>query len=264
MDNSNLKFKFLKSIGRPHGEYPGGPILIHGVYASGKTHFLGDALRSASQHGEVIFANVCGEDGMDSSAHIGLLPDTQRLEIDRVEAAEELAAYCTEKKVYMLAVDSLSVLYDIVIKKKTLGRRVPSRGRGEDNEWSLIHLWMEELMHKLRRCAHHVVMTAPSQLGVDLVKDNESLIATPMKIMPEMPGKYGAGGQCAKWFNLVGYLSLDDRKKSEVKRQLHFESTDRFLTRQRLPRELTEPLDIGETGGWDVLMAAVAKSYFQT
>lgn len=259
--NSPLQHKFLKSIGCTSGKYPGGPILIHGIYASGKTHFLGDAIHTANQEGEVIFANTRGEDGMASSAYIDLLPESQRLEVDRYEAAQELAQYCESKKIHMLALDSLSVLYDLVIKKKTGGTRVPSRGKGEENEWSQIHLWMEDLMHNLRRCAHHVVMVAPSQLGVDLVKDNESMISTPLKIMPELPGKYGAGGQCAKWFNLVGYLKLEDRKNSEVKRQLHLALSDRWLTRQRLPRQITQPIDIGETGGWAALMAAVAKSY---
>lgn len=253
-----FKFKFLECMGKKPDVYDGGPILVHGVYASGKTHLVGDAIQVEQAHGPVVFANIIGEDGEESAKVIKSLPEKCRVDIKSHDAAEELAAYCEHIKARLLCVDSLPLLYDLVIAKKTGGTRPPLMTK-ENNEWTQIHQWMESLMTKLRRCAHIVLFTSPSDLGLDLVKEQESTIKSRSMIVPDMRGKYATA--CVKWFNLVGYLKAD-LKQGNMVREFHLAKSDKWLTRQRLPNEITVPIPVpSQGGGWTNIMEAVRKSY---
>src|SRR3972149_12100030 len=83
-------------------------ILIHGVRAAGKTHFLGDYLETESKTGPCKFINMLGEDGQLSaqSFHLGDIGETH-------ETYEDFKLFCKEyagKKLHAVALDSVSVL----------------------------------------------------------------------------------------------------------------------------------------------------------
>lgn len=254
-----FKAKFLKTIDKSPRLIDGGCIGIHGVFGSGKTHLVGEAIKVEKEHGEVIFANIVGEDGEGSAKELSVIPKEYRIDVDQYEAALELADYAKHVKARLLCIDSLPLLYELAIKKKTGGKRPPLMTK-ENNEWTEIHIKMEELMTVIRRSADFVVIASPSDLGIDLIKEGESAIKTSKSmVVPDMKGKYATG--CAKWFDLLAYLKAD-LKNGNMIRELHVAKSDRWLTRQRLPVEITEPIAIPHGGGgWTALMEAIYKSY---
>lgn len=254
----DFTFKFLTTIKRQSDKFEGGPFLFHGVYASGKTHLLGDAIAVEKEHGPVIFANVIGEDGQNSAASLANIPERCRVDVANYDAAMELADYAQHIQARLLVVDSLPLLYDLVIAKVTGGKRPPIMSK-ENNEWTTIHIHMERLMTALRRSAYIVIFSSPSDLGLDLVKEQESIVKSRSMIVPNMRGKYIT--ECVKWFDFVGYLK-GDLKNGEMKREVHFAKSDKWLTRQRLPKEITEPIAIPKQGGgWQSILDAINKSY---
>ena len=256
-----MKFKYLKSMKKIEKSYSGGPVLVHGVYSAGKTHFAGSAIEYEKQYGEVLFANVRGEDGATSAMPLIDLPENSILEIDSWDAGMELARYTKDKKARLLVVDSLTELYETTIRRKTLGKRMPElgSGRGGENEWSTIHLWMEDVMDALRWAAHHVLFVTPSAPGVDLVKDMETMMKSKSKIYPDLRGKFKT--ECLKWFNIVGYLKAD-QKGEVIERQLHVAPSEKWATRQRLPNEIQLAITIPDGGGgWSNLMETIDQSY---
>ena len=254
-----FKASFLEIIEETPDLRNGGCIGIHGVYGSGKTHFLGEALKVEKERGPVIYANVVGEDGQGSASEFANIPKEYRIDLNKYEAGLELADYAKHVKAQLVCIDSLPLLYELAVKKKTGGKRPPLMTK-ETNEWTEIHILMESLMTPLRRCAKYVVFASPSDLGIDLVKDGETTIKnTKSMVVPDMRGKYATA--CTKWFDLLAYLKAD-LKQGNMIRELHVAKSDRWLTRQRLPREITAPIAIPQGGGgWESLMKAIHESY---
>lgn len=262
------KFKFMQELNIEQEGFDSGAILIQGVYTSGKTRLIADALNFEKQYGKVVFANVKGEDGYASGRSIiQQLKGGYAFDIDSYNGFMELADYCTSIDCRLLAVDSLPLAYKMgAMNKVTGGTRVPMCTR-EKNEWTEIHMHMENIMWKLKRSTKYLLFVSPSTIATDLVKDQEESArkkASDYMITPDLPGKYAT--DCVKWFEFCGYLKSDLARQGldkVMKRHVHFEKSDKWLTRQRGDKNMiVDPVEIPEgEGGWANIMDAIKKAY---
>ena len=220
-------------------------MLIHGAYSTGKTHLVGDALRSESKHGPVLFINVKGEDGTLSLAEMALgeIGET----VENIKDWKDCINDYRSKQLRGLGVDSLKALCRLVMEGKVSGDRPP-----EKTEYGLIHWFMESLTKELRTLAPIVLCVCPSDKSINQL-DGRTYIT------PDLPGREAAGS--AGWFDFVGYLKADTLSATQVKRAVTFAPSPAIITRQRLPRPITTDIDIptGE-GGWNAIMSALNKA----
>lgn len=215
-------------------------MLIHGGYAAGKTHLVADFLKYYSSTGPVKFINVTGEDGYLSAQTFGLgeIGET-------VETYDELVAVlndCKKDKVQAIGLDSMKAASRLAMAKVVgSADRMPSVG-GNGNEWGSVHFAMENLTNRLRNAAPYVLCVCPSDKSVNQL-DGKTYIT------PDLPGREAAGS--AGWFDFVGFLSTDITSGGKVVRKVRFTPNNSILTRQRLPRPITQDIDIPDgEGGW--------------
>jgi AAA domain len=221
--------------------------LIHGGYASGKTHLLADFLKYYSAQGPVKFVNVIGEDGYLSAQSFGLgdIGET-------VTTYDDLTACLNDarkEKCVALGVDSMKMASKLAMSH-VLGTsdRMPSVG-SNGNEWGAVHFAMENITNRMRNAAPFVFCVCPSDKSINQL-DGRTYIT------PDLPGREAAGS--AGWFDFVGYLSADVQGKDKVVRKVKFAPNNSILTRQRLPRAIVEDIDIPEgEGGWKRILEKI-------
>ena len=158
-------------------------LLVHGGYATGKTHLLGDALCEEAKNGPVFFLNVKGEDGTMTLRGQGLGSNAATVEtVKDYEAALEILH---RHKLQALALDSLKALNKLI-----MGDTMP-----EKSDYIPIHWTMERLVKSLRACAKYVICSCPSDRSVNQLDGS-------VWITPDLPGREAMG--VAGWFNFVG------------------------------------------------------------
>jgi len=221
--------------------------LIHGGYAAGKTHLMADFLKYYSQFGKVRFLNVIGEDGYMSAQTFGLgdIGET----VDKYSDMEAALADYKKDGILALGVDSMKPASRLAMTH-VLGTdsRMPSVG-GNTNEWGAVHFAMENLTSKMRAVCPWVMCVCPSDKSVNQL-DGKTYIT------PDLPGREAAGS--AGWFDFVGYLWADVVGAGKVTRKIRFAPNTTILTRQRLPRPITQDITIPEGGGgWKEVLAAI-------
>lgn len=222
-------------------------VLIHGGYAAGKTHLIGDFLKHYSTQGPVRFINVIGEDGSDSakSFNIGAVGENVETYEDLIGALNDVK----KDKCVALGVDSMKAASRLAMAH-VLGtrERMPSVG-GNGNEWGAVHFAMENLTNRMRASAPFVMCVCPSDKSVNQL-DGKTYIT------PDLPGREAAGS--AGWFDLVGYISADVMGPGKMKWTVKFAPNTSVLTRQRLPKPIVADIVIPENeGGWAAILGAI-------
>lgn len=241
----------------------GGSILIHSPWGNGKTHLVGDFLRYNQQYGPVAYINFKGEDGYDTVQQMGL--GKVRVDIKSYDEWRSFLNWAEKKNYQAIGYDSLKEAFQLAIEKKTGGaERAPITGDFKSNEWPDIHAWVRYGMLQSNRVAKYVMWTCPTDTGRDSMAELATGIKPPdPKLFPDLPGKGAAA--CVSWFKLVGYLFATNTKEKGVIRKVDFRPSDRYITRQRMPKPgITQLIDIPQDGGgWKNILDAVQAVYAQ-
>lgn len=222
-------------------------MLIHGGYASGKTHLMADFLKFYSKDGPVRFINIQGEDGFLSAKTFGLgdVGETVETYEDMIGALNDVK----KEKCLALGVDSMKFASKMAMTH-VLGtdQRMPSVG-GNSNEWGAVHFAMENLTQRMRNAAPFVMCVCPSDKSVNQL-DGKTYIT------PDLPGREAAGS--AGWFDFVGYLNAEVIGPGKIKRAVKFAPNNAILTRQRLPRPIIEDIVLPDgPGGWQSILGRI-------
>jgi hypothetical protein len=246
----------LKRFNLDKKEMKGGSALFHGNYASGKTHLLGDMLRTEREFGDIAFLDIVGERGASSCANFGLGEKGYILE--NIEDIREFISTYRGGKLSAIGMDSLPMFVALVIREVVKENRMPVVAHsGIKNEWSEVHFMTKDLILDLKSCCNWFVATSTSDISVDPIM--EKSMGKKGFITPDLPGRQAAG--CAAWFDLVGYLKAEILAGGEVSRKLMVTPNNLILTRQRLPREINEDIIIPrDKGGWDAIKNAMMKA----
>jgi len=238
-------------------------IMIHGNWASGKTHLVGDFLRTEMAEGSVAFLDIVGEEGTDSCADMGL--GEVGYTIDSIKNLHALLDHFkSEGGLRAVGLDSLKALVELVmVHVLGKGRYESAKVDIEPGEWGDIHRAMRQMVLKFRTVAPWVMMVSTSDISVDMVT-KEGILGGGIKgkggfVGPDLPGKQANG--CAAWFNLVGFLKAEVEAK-RVTRTLMVTPSNKILTRQRLPRPILEEIKIPEgKGGWMAIKAILLEHF---
>lgn len=222
-------------------------MLIHGGYGTGKTHFLGDMLKTEGQKGPVGFINIAGEDGYLSMAGIGLgeIGET----VDTLSDLKAALGDLKQKGCVAVGIDGGKQFGQLVIKS-VCGEKLPSVGKGSD-DWSRIHREFELTIASLRLVAPVIVMASASDRSLDQISGETSLT-------PDMPGRQaaGVGGQ----FDFVLIMKAQPVSPTKVRRWLATAPQANTVIRTRLPKQLPQEIEIPENGGgWSKLRAEMDK-----
>lgn len=223
-------------------------MLIHGGYGVGKTHLLGDMLKTESAVGPVKFLNIVGEDGMLSIANTGLGDVGES--VDTLKDFKDALSDYAKNGLAALAIDG-GKSFGRIVTKSVCGERLPSVGRGSD-DWQKIHLEFEATIAMLRTVAPIVVMASSSDRSMDQISGELSLT-------PDFPGRQaaGSGGQ----FDFVFVLRSQAIGPNKVKRSLLTSPVANTVIRARLPRPLPTEIELPEgLGGWSKLKAEMQKA----
>ena len=151
-------------------------VLVHGINASGKTHFLGDFLKHEMANGSVKYVNVRGEDGMLTLKGMGLGAVGETIE--SFDDYDSILTELLRKPLHALAVDSLEPLNRWVRAKLFGNDRTPNN----PDEWQQLHRTMANLMTKQRGAAKYVVCACVSDKSTDQVTGA-------ITITPDLPGR---------------------------------------------------------------------------
>jgi AAA domain len=230
-------------------------VLIHGPYGSGKTHLQGDFLRWAKEQGPIAYLNIKGEDGHASlaSMELGMVGETVSTLEDYDAALKDYGA----QKVAGLAVDSLPAFYRLVMKKVVGEVRYPEPAKdGEKAKmmWGQLTMLTMGRVIDSRAAAKYVLWVAPFDKSDDPVGGGGKAIT------PDLPGKLAYG--CAGWFDFVGFLQAETLGPNNVQRKVTFAPSAGVLTRQRIPRPITEPITIPQgSGGWTAIFRAMQAAF---
>lgn len=230
-------------------ELDGYTILVHGGRAAGKTHLVGDFLRTESKIGTVRFLNIVGEDGNLTLRGMGLGDVGEHIESyqDFQDALKEYQAL----KLHALGVDSIHALSKWIMKKVTGSDRLPEI-RKESNEWGELHHLSYNTYTALRRSARMVMCTCPSDKSVEQLSGKTF-------VTPDLPGRQAAGS--AGWFDFVGYLEAT-AIPGGVQRTFLMTPNSTVIVRQRLPRQITEAIKLPDGyGAWQTIKTAIEKGW---
>lgn len=228
-------------------------VLIHSVYGVGKTHLLGDMLRTESTKGTVRYINVKGQDGQLAISGMGLGKGGALAEtIEDYKDWESLVAEYAGLKLRAVGLDGLKELSMLGMRSK-VGDRLPRTGDNKSNEWGEVHFLASNMYKTIRLLADIVVVTVASDKYTDPVVGGEP------RINPDLPGAQSR--TVVGEFDFVAYLeatSLASSTGHTLSRKLLLAPNKNISTRQRLPRPITTPIDIPEGGGgWQNFMNAV-------
>ena len=217
-------------------------VLVYGINASGKTHLLGDFLRTEQETGPVRFINVAGEDGSLTIKGMGLGEVAETIEgIDDIMGA--IKEY-KDLKLQACAIDSLGPLSSWLRVKLFGSNRMP----GNPDEWTKLHLAMYNLIMELKACAKYIMCASIADRSGDQVTEKSY-------VTPDLPGRQARIS--AGWFDFVGYLEAIPLA-NKVKRTFNMVPNATFTVRQRLPRQVSSVIELPQgPGGWSTIKAAI-------
>lgn len=232
----------------------GGSILFVGEAAVGKTHLLGDMLKTESEKGSVLYINILGEDGMLTISKLGL--GNIGVTIDTYDDFMQLIKDNTAKPMQAWAIDSFQMLQRLASKKITGSDRTPKIPSTEElkqgavNEWPEIHRLTEDAARKSRFGARFIGLAC----SIDKTTDNldMSVKPKPKYIGPNLPGK--EANECQYWFDFIGQLSCTAVGPGKYLRTFDMVKDNVKLVRQRLPKLIIKPIVLPEgPGGWKAI-----------
>ena len=225
--------------------------LVHSGPGAGKSHLLFDALYHERANGPVVFINIAGQDGYLSGAEYDFGPE---LIAETVDTLKDLNDLLTEVgNASCIALDSVRDLLRLCVVNTTGSDRPPRAGKTE-NEYSQIYFDFEKTLRELKSSCKRFVTCSTSDRSVDQLTNN-------VNIVPDLMGRWSNG--IASMVDFVGYMDATTNM-GRVKRFLHFEPMTvtigrdneiAVLTRQRLARTLTKPLEVKTgKGAWQEIL----------
>src|SRR3990167_2629559 len=152
MEVQTLRKKFNLDL----QELDGYSILVHGGRGAGKTHLMGDFLKTEAVNGPVRYINVVGEDGGLTLRGMGLGDVGE--DIDSLKDFTDALADYEKAKVHAIGVDSSHALSRWIMRKVTGSDRLPEIKTGS-NEWGDYHMQSYNTMMALRRAAKMIMVT---------------------------------------------------------------------------------------------------------
>lgn len=236
----------------------GGSLLFVGEAAVGKTHLLGDMLKTEMAKGPVLYINILGEDGMLTISKLGL--GNIGVTIDHYDDFMQLIKDSTSKPMQAWAIDSFQMLQRLASKKITGSDRLPKipssaeMQAGAVNEWPEIHRLTEDAARKARYGARYVGFAC----SIDKTTDNLDMGARPKAkyIGPNLPGK--EANECQYWFDFIGQLTCNAVGPGKYQRSFDMVKDNVKLVRQRLPQLITKPISLPEgPGGWTAIKSEI-------
>ena len=227
-------------------------VLIHGPYASGKTHLQGDFLRWGKARGKVAFVNIGGEDGYASIAAMGL--GTVGETVTTLSDFDALVSEYSKAGLFAVAVDSLPALEELVVVDKVGSLRYPDPkldGERAKMLWGQIKLALK---------ARVVASRAMGKVVLWVASHDKADIGGSTKTAPNLIGK--SAGDSIGWFDCVGELQADTKGPNNVVRSVSFAPSTTIATRQRVAKTITQRIVIPDGGGgwsaiWSALEAAI-------
>lgn len=232
----------------------GGSFLEFGDAATGKTHLIGDMLKTESEKGPVLYVNILGEDGMLTISKLGL--GNIGVTIDTYDDFMALIKESSAKPMAAWGVDSFQMLQKLAAKKVTGSDRLPKIPSAEEmkqgalNEWPEIHRLTEDAARKARYAARYVMFAC----SIDKTADNLDLSGRPKikYIGPNLPGKEAT--DCQYWFDFIGQLTCIATGPGKYLRTFDMVKDNVKLVRQRLPKLITKPIVLPDgIGGWKAI-----------
>lgn len=225
-------------------------LLIHGGYGQGKTHLLGDMLRSERARGPVRYINIAGEDGSAAIGGMGL--GEIAVTVDTHEDLLAEIADMAKKGLRALAVDSMHHIARLEMRYVTGSDRLPRIAK-DSNEWGELNQMLRATMLTLKTLAPIVMVACPSDKSVDQLTG---------KILwtPDVPGRNAVGS--SGWFDFVFVMKSDVVGQNKFRRVLLTGPISDVVIRTRTPKPLPTELVIPEGGGgWDLLYAAIQSAF---
>ena len=226
-------------------ELDGYSIMVHGGRGAGKTHLMGDFLKTEAKLGPVRYINVVGEDGGLTLRGMGLGEVGE--DIDSFKDFNDALIEYAATKVHAIGVDSIHALSRWIMRKVTGSDRLPEIKQGT-NEWGEFHQHSYNTYMTLRRAAKMIMCTCPSDKSVEQLSGKTF-------VTPDLPGRQAAGS--AGWFDFVGYLEATNTT-SGVARTFNMTPNNTIIVRQRLPKQITSAITLPNGhGGWVAIKAAI-------
>lgn len=241
----------LDNISTQHGF----SLLLQGPHGSGKTHFLGDALRYEQEQGTVRYMSFPEEDGFRTIANLGL--GKCMFKPKDAENIERFCHYWREQGgLRLLAVDAVHFLQEMSMHRTLKADRMPVI-EGKKNEWPQVHTDFHNLVTLIKSVSTYTVFTVPS----DIETINEWDGSDKHRIWtPDLAGK--PSRRMVGWVDYCFALRTVQGATSQV-RNLMTQSDERFTNRQRLPNggiKTNLKLPNGY-GGWKMLIDAIDDAY---
>lgn len=227
-------------------ELDGYSILVHGGRGAGKTHLMGDFLKTESKNGLVKYINIVGEDGGLTLKGMGLGDVGE--DIDSLKDFLDVLDECTKTKVYAIGVDSAHALSRWIMRKVTGSDRLPEIKSSGPNEWGSYHQDSYNTYMTLRRAAKMIMVSCPSDKSVEQLSGKTY-------VTPDLPGKQAAG--IAGNFDFVGYIEVINSTDG-VTRNFNMTPNNTIIVRQRLPKQVTSAIKLPNGhGGWTAIKGAI-------
>lgn len=223
--------------------------LVHGITNAGKTFLLGDFLKYESQYGKVAFIDVAGEGGSMSLADLGLTAAGHKgYRVSTRKELTDLLDWLSNQDLRALAFDSLKAFVRLVIAERVGTDRMPIVDRNSsENEWGDVHFRMERMAGRLSAAAPWLMAACLSDRSVEQISGKTY-------VTPDLPGREAAGS--ISWFDLAGYIKAETSNLpgAKITRTFMVTPNNLILTRQRLPRPITQDIVLPEGQGcWRVI-----------
>ena len=225
-------------------------ILIHGFPNVGKTHLMGDMLRTEAARGPVCYLNTVGEDG--DAATGGMFQDEIGENLETMKDLREWIAETRKKPIQALGLDSVRLLMNFALYEIVGEVRMPDAKKdGERSKamWGQLRFNLETIFLSLKQTARYVFCTCPS--------DKEGADVGGM-VTPDLFGKLARGS--AYWFDFVGALTATVIGTGKVERKLKLAPSLNYITKQRLATPIIDDIVIPVGGGgWASLKTQIEK-----
>ena len=228
-------------------------LLIHGGYGQGKTHLVGDMLRTERANGPVRYLNIAGEDGSASIAAMGL--GEIGVTVDTYEDLRAEIAEMGKQNLRALGVDTLHHIARLCMVYVTGGERLPRIAK-DSNEWGELNQMLRATVLTLKTVAPVLMVACPSDKSMDQLTG---------KVLwtPDVPGRNAVG--CSGWFDFVFVMKSDVIGYNMTKRTLLTGPINDVVIRTRTPKPLPTEIEIPENGGgWAKLYATIQKAFNNT
>ena len=225
-------------------------LLIHGGYGQGKTHLLGDMLRTERKNGPVRYLNIAGEDGSAAIGGMGL--GEIAVTVDTYDDLRAEMAEMVKMGLRGVGVDSMHHIARLCMQYVTGGERLPRIAK-DSNEWGELNQMLRATMLSLKLLAPIVMVACPSDKSVDQLTG---------KILwtPDVPGRNAVG--CSGWFDFVFVMKSDVIGQNKFRRVLLTGPISDVVIRTRTPKPMPTEIVIPENeGGWARLYEAIQGAF---